>query len=200
MTRKTACTPELTKEIATNIKMGMSNQDAVNLAGISHTAFYNWLNRGEAELERVAAGSGRKIRKNEQPFVDFVEAIKSAIPARKQILIGRIQRAAQGGETITETYKKYRKGVVVEERHTTKTRAAEWQAAAWLLERLHYDEFGRRSRVDVYDWRKELKELWDAGAITEQDILDELGTSLAQEFFESAGINYAGLGSAETES
>lgn len=48
-------------------------------------------------------------------------------------------------------------------------------------------------------WQKELLDLLRSGAITEQDILDELGRDVAQEFFESAGLDFAGVGPAKEE-
>lgn len=199
MHRKTDCTPKIIALIEKNVCQGLSNKDAAKLAGISDRSFYNWLERGRNELERVAGNSRAKIRKSEEPFVRFFRTIKKAVPKRKRLLIGRIQQAARGGEQIKETRRTFKKGVLVEEVTTEKTRAAEWQAAAWLLERLHPEEFGRRTRVDVHDWRKELKEIWDTGAITREDIVDELGPDIAQEFFESAGIAFAGVGPAEEE-
>lgn len=192
------------KKIADNIVLGLSNKDACANAGIAERTFYQWLQRGHAELERVAESGRRKIRKRERPFVQFAQSIKKAVPKRKQILVGRIQQAARGGDEYTETFRKYKQGregkpVLVEERFTTKIRAPEWTAAAWLLERLHYDEFGRRQRVDVYDWRGEVKAMLDSGAVTLEDVREALGDSLAREFFESAGLDFIGVGSPETE-
>lgn len=119
--RKTDCTPETIKIIADNIAIGLSNKDAATLAGIDESTFYNWINRAEVELNRVAEDNRRKVFKEEQPFVEFFKSIKKAIPRRKQRLVGVIQSAAP----------------------------SQWQAAAWLLERLHFDEFGRKDRQDV---------------------------------------------------
>lgn len=49
-------------------------------------------------------------------------------------------------------------------------------------------------------WQKEVLELLKSGAISEQDILDELGSDIAQEFFVEAGLNFAGIGPAEETS
>ncbi len=197
--RRTICTPEITKAVADNIVLGLSNKDACANAGISETAFYDWLRRGREELERVAQSPRRGIRKREKPFTEFAESIKKAVPRRKQILVGRIQQAARGGDEYKETFRKYKqnregKPTLVEERVTVKTRSPEWQAAAWLLERLHYDEFGRRQRVDVYDWRSEVQAMLDSGSVTPEDVREALGDDLARDFFESAGLDFAGVG------
>lgn len=124
---KTICTPELTEEICNNITIGLSNKDACALSGITEAAFYKWMKRGQQELDRVSVGNGRKISKKEKPFVFFVESIKKAQPKRKRRLIGKIQIAAETGQ---------------------------WQAAAWILERLHPQEFGKRV---IVDWRSEME-------------------------------------------
>lgn len=212
--RKTECNPELTKQIAENITLGLSNKDAAAMAGISEPTFYGWLKRGEIEYNRVCENSNRRqVKENERPFLEFFKSIKKAIPQRKHFLIDTIKQAAQGGERFTETRKTYREverkdidgqpyweHLLVEEVTTEKVRASEWTAAAWLLERLHHEEFGKRNRVDVYDWRKEVKELLDSGSITPEDIESELGADIAKEFFESAGLNFVGVGPAERES
>jgi len=61
--------------------------------------------------------------------------------------------SARGGEKFTETRTIRKNGKVVEEITTIKTTTPTWQAAAWLLERLHHDEFGRR--IDV-NWREKI--------------------------------------------
>lgn len=190
--RNTLCTKELTKEIASFIRLGNTNIDAATNAGISHGAFYKWLARGRVEQERIQDNPRAKIRKKEKIFVDFVEAVKEAIPQRKATLLARVQKAGKGGDEIVETRIKTAlvDGVMVEvERNITrKHRPPEWQADAWLLERIHFNEYGRRQRVDVHDWRNELKELWLTGKLTKEDIRNELGSELAEQFFVEAGI------------
>lgn len=210
--RNTDCTPEVIAAVAKNIAEGLCNRDAARNAGIGESTFYAWLKRGKAELARVAKNPGRrKLRPREEPFVEFVEAIKRAIPERKKALLAQIQKAAHGGEEILETrriYKRvkvkggkndggYRK-VLVEETISTKTSSPQWQAAAWLLERLHPDEFGKRSRLDVHTWQHELSELIRSGLVTVEEVEEELGPDLAAEFFESAGLTFAGVVEAET--
>lgn len=48
-------------------------------------------------------------------------------------------------------------------------------------------------------WQKEVADMLKAGLITEQDILDEFGGDIAQDFFESVGLNFAGIGEVEEE-
>lgn len=96
--------------------LGLSNRDSAALAGISESAFYEWIQRGEAELERLAKNPRARPRENERPFVEFAEAVKRAVPTRKRALVSTIRLASH----------------------------RQWQAAAWLLERLHPGEFGQK--------------------------------------------------------
>ncbi len=99
--------------------MGLSNTDAIALAGIDDSTFYKWLKRGGAEAARLAAHPKAAPRDRETPFVQFFQYIKGAIPRRKMKLLGTIHTATVDN----------------------------WTAAAWLLERLHPDEFARRETV-----------------------------------------------------
>jgi transposase len=190
--RKTICTPKLTQEITTNIIAGLSNHDAAVSAGIGERTFYAWLSRGEAEMIRLKENGRRKMRKREEPFVQFMQAVKKAKSLRKRTLLAQIQQAARGGAEYTETKRTFRLQngtlVMVEEITANKERAPVWQAAAWLLERIHPDEFGRRNRIDVYDWREEArKDGYDP---------DEIIDALAAEF-ESAMVGARESGSVE---
>lgn len=161
--RRTDCTPEIIKMISDNIKLGLSNRDAVAIAGISRASFYNWYSWGEKELVRITEGRDRKVRKEKQPYVDFYEAIEKAKPLRKQSLIGQIQIAARGSGQVTETRRVFKhndqgQNILEEEIVTIRPIYPAWQAAAWLLERLHPDEFGRRQTVEIKDWREALPE------------------------------------------
>lgn len=80
--RRTKCTPETIKAIADNIILGLSNRDACLSVGISEATFYGWMQRGEAELRRIAEFPGYRVRKREQPFVKFLETIRRIIPER----------------------------------------------------------------------------------------------------------------------
>ena len=113
---KTICTNELTKEIEQAIVTGLSYRDACEVVGINESTFYKWIQRGEAELERVADGGD--VAESEQPFVQFVNTIKKAIPKRKSTLLHKIRTDES------------------------------WQSAAWLLERIHPDEFSRHVKVE----------------------------------------------------
>lgn len=129
--RPTDCTPDIADAVAQHIIDGLSNRDAAALAGISESAFYEWLKRGREELERRESPRvkpGSKQWEREQPFVEFAEQVKKAIPQRKLKHLGNINKAATDGT---------------------------WQASAWLLERLHPDEFSKR--VDITTQGEKIK-------------------------------------------
>ena len=186
--RKTICTPEVTKTICDKITLGLSNRDAAALAGISEPTFYGWLQRGSKEAARLAESPRRRVLKRERPFLEFIESIERAKPRRIEVLVGRIQQAAQGSGDYTETKTIRKEGEPTQTTIVTKQRHAEWTASAWLLERLHPDEFGRRQRLDVYDWRTEVIEMLQAGAITPQDVYEQLGHEYATDVLKSAGV------------
>ena len=70
------------------------------------------------------------------------------------------------------------------------SRKGTWQASAWLLERRFPDRWSRVQKFEIA-WRTEVIGLIQSGSITAEDVRDELGDELAQELFESAGIQIA---------
>lgn len=55
-------------------------------------------------------------------------------------------------------------------------------------------------KIELYSWQKELLDLLTQGAITSEDIENELGSDIAKEFFKSAGVHFAGVGTAQEAS
>jgi hypothetical protein len=108
----------LTEEISKAISTGLTFADACSLVGISETSFYTWRRKGDAELKRRGAKAA-KSDPNAEPYVQFTQSIKGAIPRRKRKLLNMIYKHAE----------------------------IEWVAAAWLLERMHPDEFSLVQKV-----------------------------------------------------
>lgn len=186
--RRTICTPELTETICDHIASGLSNKDAIKMSGISDSIFYEWIARGERERRRVTEGNGRKIKKKEQPFVDFSDKIKRAVPLRKKKLLDDIRAAAVGRREYTEVKTYYEGRKIKEKVVTVKEEQPSWQAAAWLLERLHFDEFGKRQRIDSYTWRDRIVEALKNGRITPEQVKERFSMDIAQQFFTEAGV------------
>lgn len=147
MGRKPKLTKEIQASLVENISLGLTVEDSCALVPVSHTAFYNWLNRGQNE-------NAPRL------YVDFVDAIKKAEFNRKKVLLGRIYHAGRGGKQIVEKKTVSRtlpdgKTIVIEETTTVRELQPDWKADAWLLERKNPDEFGRKYQIDVTDWRKQ---------------------------------------------
>ncbi len=106
--RPCGLTPERESLLMAAIARGLPLKEAASLAGISYDTLNRWRNEAQAE--------------NAPPeFRHFCEALKRAQAAAVDILLGRIQEAAQRGD---------------------------WKAAAWILERRHPDAWGRQQRVE----------------------------------------------------
>ena len=116
---------------------------------------------------------GRKLDTNnveqmseyEQLCLQFFHGVQKAVPQQKQNLIQKIMKAADRN----------------------------WQAAAWMLERKYPDEFGRRARVDFYNWRVDVVELIKQG-LQFDELAREIGDADATELFESAGMGIIATG------
>ena len=164
--RRTKCCDELTELIATGISGGLSEKDAAEAVGLSVNTLNRWKRRGREEIERLidAENNGEiaEIDPSEEVFVNFCEAMKRSVPQRKYKLLQRIDDAGKGT----------------------------WQANAWLLERIHPDEFGKRTRVDIKDWRSEVIELIKDGVFgleNYEDLKVQIGDKEARRLFERAG-------------
>jgi transposase len=120
MARPTKLTPELQVKIVEALKMGNYIETAAALAGINKTTIYEWLKRGARELERVENNPNAKIRKDEERFVVFSNAVKKAQAEAEQRDVLIIAKASQ----------------------------SDWKASAWRLERKYPQRWGRKDRLD----------------------------------------------------
>ncbi len=78
--RRTKLTPEVQQKIVGAIAAGNYYEVACAIAGISHTTFYNWLEKG---------------RQGKKPYVDFLEAVKKAEAANEAKRLQTITKAAE---------------------------------------------------------------------------------------------------------
>lgn len=107
MGRNSKLTPEITEKICDALRAGNTQKAACQYVGISERTFFNWINRGEAD---------------EEPYLQFVQDIKSAEGAAIVGFVSVIAKAASNGQ---------------------------WQAAAWYLERKYPDEWGKVDRKEI---------------------------------------------------
>jgi transposase len=120
--RPTKLTPEKQEEILRAIRNGNYIETAAACAGISKPAFYDWLKRGALEKDRVEKDPRYRIRKEEQKFVEFSNAVQKALAGAEDEDLSLIRRASRLGA---------------------------WQASAWRLERKFPNKWGHKARVEV---------------------------------------------------
>lgn len=116
MARPTKLNAETQERIITAIRAGNYIETAAAYAGINKTTLYDWMKRGEREKQRVAKDARLKIRKAEQPFVEFSNAVQRALAEAEVRDVAIIAKAAE----------------------------EQWQAAAWRLERKFPEKWGKR--------------------------------------------------------
>lgn len=138
--RPTKLTKELIEEIAQYLRAGNYIETTAALVGIHRDSIYEWLKRGNAEIERVSKSNRARIRKREEIFVEFTDTVKKAQAQAEAMLVGLIGQAAQKN----------------------------WTAAAWRLERKYPDKWGRTERNaataqddPVKDLAKQIQDLRD---------------------------------------
>jgi transposase len=122
--RPSKLSPEVQEEICASVRAGNYIEPSAMRAGVDKTTLYNWLKKAGKELERVARGQakGRNVRVTArmEPYVEFLYAVKKAEALAEARDVAIISKAA----------------------------AKQWQAAAWRLERKHYDRWGRRQLIE----------------------------------------------------
>jgi hypothetical protein len=109
------------RELLRAIRLGVPVHVACDHAGIGRSTFYVWQARGDAAAELREQGQPVPVR--EQRYLDFVDALRKAVPAAEVTALARVVKAAE------------------DPRH--------WQAAAWLLERRHPDRYARTVRTEL---------------------------------------------------
>lgn len=117
--------------------------------GINSQTAHEWRERGE----------GRHNRPPTPLYRELAIRVSEAEGERNVLLIGRIKQAVNGGAQTTETRTERvyalnpdgTRGNVVAEKVYTTVRTAEpiWQAAAWMLQRLQPEQWGKREYLEL---------------------------------------------------
>jgi len=122
MARPSKFNSERIDKIVNLIRLGNFAETAAAAAGISKQTYYNWLARGKAERERIDE-TGTKAKASEKHFLEFFDAVEGARAEAEARMVALISTAAQD--------------------------PTKWQAAAWWLERVAPQKYGRINRTEI---------------------------------------------------
>lgn len=117
----TKLTPELQDKLCLLISEGNYVRVAQKIVGISHGTYHNWMTYGKRAIKAAGDQDGYDYG-SDQVYVDFYRAIRAAEAAAEALRISQIQRAGADGC---------------------------WQAAAWWLERMFPERWGKRDHLQV---------------------------------------------------
>lgn len=130
MAPQSKCTPVRRRIIYKALTAGLSKARAYQLAGVSHGQVLKWIKKGEDNFN--------------QTYRMFSERIARIQSINEKEALDVIKAAMRGGEKIRETKIYFTNEGGMEVTKTVKTRGANWQAAAWRLERMDPESYGRK--------------------------------------------------------
>lgn len=116
-------TPEAKKAILEGVELGMAEEHAAPLGGVHSGTFRAWKYRGEDE----------RAEGKDTIYTQFLADLEEAKMRGLRSCIATIKAASRGWPDAT--------GKATERR--------EWAAAAWLAERRHPEQYGRKWRAEV---------------------------------------------------
>lgn len=155
--RPTALTDARQRKLCKALAEGNTVEVACSYAAVSPAAFYGWVRRGEAEMDRleqpVLDGEGTPTEEWPEPdakearFVTFVEAISRAKDEAERAHVTALHRAATGYKVVKRKRQRNERGrlvtIVEEESHEF-----DWRAALAWLERRRRSRWGVRQAVE----------------------------------------------------
>lgn len=152
--RHSKLTPELQAVIIESLSKHNYVSTSCQLAGISDTTFYHWLELANKYKEYLTnprnLDKDYKIAEGKR-YSDFQDAVSQAQAGSESQLLGRIDEAGsvstmieqrtinhtlKDGSTKTETLERWK--------------PPDWQANAWILERTRWEKFGQHSSLDIH--------------------------------------------------
>ncbi len=130
MGRRKKISKELITKISQGIKIGLTNEEAANLAGISKSTFYGYMELAE-KIEKE-----EKVSEDYKIFLDFLESIMRAKAEAQGIYLESILRASRNNNTTKEVRTTFDdSGCLISKVVIEKEHPKSWQAAAWWIER-----------------------------------------------------------------
>lgn len=121
----------------------MSRSAAATHLGIGKSTLSEWLSQADSEDKYVKLANG--LKKAESDFIARqLKIIRKAAGPRTETTVKKTE--VPDGEKI----------------ETTTKRVVEWTAAAWLLERRHPDQFGKRETEELAKLRSIIDKLQEA--------------------------------------
>lgn len=121
LARPTKLTKKIQEDICRAVRAGNYIETAAAHVGINKTTLYDWMKRGAREKERIAKNPRARVKKSEEPYVEFSNAIEKALADAEVRDVAIIANAAKEN----------------------------WTAAAWRLERKFPERWGRKERVQA---------------------------------------------------
>lgn len=118
--RPTKLNKTVQEEICAAIRAGNYIEPSAIRAGVTKETLYNWLRRASRELEKDRSDKWYRIPTKERKYVAFFHAVKKAEADAEARDVAIISKAA----------------------------LVQWQAAAWRLERKHYQRWGRKQAIE----------------------------------------------------
>lgn len=149
MGRKEKLNPDRQKIIVEAIAAGSPHETAVALAGVSKSAFYEWINTGST------AASGK--------YKSFHDAVKKAEADAEAARIRRIDQAGKDGDWKADAWyleRRYperwgRRVISADLNHTGEvTQSHEYEAKYEIVHKLQDDEEGRELLKKLFEWEQ----------------------------------------------
>ncbi|NUL26055.1 hypothetical protein [Streptomyces lunaelactis] len=147
--RPSLLTEQVEGRIIVAARTGIAIELAAEAAGISSATYRRWMARGRAEV--TAREDGQPPNRDEDPYVELFEKVRTARAMAAARAMANIRRVADGGIITKVTTRKFRDpetGQIVEEVTEDRT-APDWRADAWYLERQHRNHYGKDAALAI---------------------------------------------------